>query len=106
MNRTPVGIYYAYMNYYCVEGPFGVDLINSGFMVLSSFWTVAILQTIGMKFASMFKSDTPSLIKGYVCLTDKLSKSMFYKVIFHGSILMICTIIPFAIKVRTLMSAS
>jgi hypothetical protein len=95
-----VGTYYAHTNYRCIEGPILVDLVNSGIIFLSSFWVVTILATIGMKFASMYKTDKPLLIRGYVWLIGKISRSLPYKLAFHGAILAYTTLIPLMWKIQ------
>jgi len=101
-----IGTYYAYANYMCTEGPILVDLVNSGIIFLSSFWAVTILATIGMKFASIYKTDKPLLIRGYVWLIGKISRSLPYKLAFHGAILTYTTLLPLVWKIQARISAA
>ena len=101
--RTIIGIYYAYKNYMCTEGPLMLDLITSAFMILSSFWVLLILSTLGMKFASMFQGEKPAFIKHYIRFATKLSKNKVYRIVYHGGIAILCMGIPLSIKVNELM---
>ncbi len=90
----------------CTQGPVILDLTNSAFIVLSSFWMVTMLSTIGMKFASMFKGEKPAPVRCYMWLVSRISRSIPYKIVFHGTILTLSTLIPLSIKVHTLIDAS
>ena len=104
--RAFVGVYYSYANYMCTQGPLMLDLVNSAFMILSSFWLVTILSTIGMKFAGMYKGEKPVLIRGYVWFIGKISRNLVYRILFHGGITAVCMGIPLVIKIRELVGAS
>ncbi|MDR3548474.1 MAG: hypothetical protein P4M11_09465 [Candidatus Pacebacteria bacterium] len=86
-----------------MPSPLILDLTNSAVMVLSSFWTVTILSTIGMKFASMYKGDKPLIVRGYMWLVSRIARSIPYRIGFHGTILAVSTLIPLAIKVKSLL---
>ena len=104
-DRTFVGIYYTYENYMCTQGPVILDLVNPAFIVLSSFWTVTILATIGMKFAAAYKGERPVFIRGYIWLISRISRSILYRILFHGTIFALSTAIPLAIKIKALVAA-
>jgi len=79
-----------------------LDFINSAFMILSSFWIVTIMATIGMKFASVYKGEKPLFIRGYIWIVNKISRSIPYRIVFHGLIVMLSTIIPLVHKIKAL----
>lgn len=90
----------------CIEGPVVYDIVTAFFMVLSSFWLVSILATIGMKFAGAFKGENPVLVRGYIWAINKLSKNIVCRILFHGGILAITTLIPLFIKIKILIQSA
>eukprot|EP00826_Nyctotherus_ovalis_P025748 TRINITY_DN1999_c0_g2_i13.p1 TRINITY_DN1999_c0_g2~~TRINITY_DN1999_c0_g2_i13.p1 ORF type:complete len:131 (+),score=39.54 TRINITY_DN1999_c0_g2_i13:25-393(+) len=95
------GIYYACKNYTCMESPLVLDVVCSAFMVLSSFWVRKIFSTLGMKLAN--KGKPTKLVRAYVRGVKKVSRSVPLKVLIHGSVAIVCLVVPLTFKVSKLL---
>jgi hypothetical protein len=75
-----------------------LDLVCSAFVVLSSFWVMTILSTLGMKLAS--KGKPTKFVKGYVWTMNKIKKSIVLRVLIHGGFIVVCMVIPALKKMK------
>lgn len=99
INRLFIGFAFSSYCFMCQKGPiisyFGASII----MFISSFWIAQIFTSLGMKFVSKAKSPNGFIKTLLVKIAMGLKSSLLVKIIFHGSFLFGCGILPYLVRI-------
>ena len=83
------------MVFFCVKGTLFCKLLNSFFIILSTFWITFMLGMVAAKLKSAFApGTTPVWISWVVWLFESVHKKRVGKLLFQGGVTFFVAILP------------